>query len=180
MGEVYHQAVFTERCTLAKNMNNNKLDILNSSPVALKTVCVGPMAPRPFSTGSVGYHYSGKAQLLCSGKPYNFQVGLTITVANSKPGSKSPVSATKVEEFLASGPKTLEQLGLSEACAFPKEFSTGSIGYNFSGKSGADGLVLQVGVNITAVGSQDWGKAAEELEAKIKAEREAKLEALLA
>jgi hypothetical protein len=168
------------RCTLAKNLNNNKLDILNSTPVALNKVVVGPMAPREFSTGSVGYYYTGKTQLLCSGKPYNFQVGLQITVVNSKPGSKSPVSAAKVEEFLASGQKTLEQLGLAEACAFPKEFSTGSIGYNFSGKPQLDGLTLQVGANITAIGSQEWGKAAEQKQAEAEAAAQAKLAALLA
>ena len=166
---------------MSKNTNITKSDVLNSSPVALKSlVALGPMAPREFKTGSVGYYATGKVVLLVGGKPCSFQVGGNLIVCGTKAGSKKAVPADKVAEFLASGPKTLEQLGLGEALALPKDFSTGSVGYRYDGKTALEGLTLQVGLNIIAVDSKEWGKAEEQKEAEAKASAKSRLEAMLA
>jgi len=41
--------------------------------------------------------------------------------------------------------------------ATKKLFSTGSVGYNLSGKVVVNGDKMQVGMNLTVVGSKEWG-----------------------
>ncbi len=42
-----------------------------------------------------------------------------------------------------------------------KQFSTGSVGYGFSGKIKINGERVQGSINLVVVGSKEWGKEAE-------------------
>ena len=143
---------------MSKITKGNKNDILNSNGVKLSDLNLGPMVPRLNTTGSVGFNSSGKAQLDCGGTKYNFQVSFNATVSHSKPGDPKQIKGVKIEEFLTLNAHTVDMLGLGYGVAEPKEFSSGNVGYYFNGKTTVKGLSLQVGCNIIAIGSKDWGR----------------------
>ncbi|HJZ86095.1 MAG TPA: hypothetical protein VKN99_13040 [Polyangia bacterium] len=72
--------------------------------------------------------------------------------------AKSPCPITKAQ-FLENAEPVKLVIGGSEMIADKREFSTGSFGWYFNGKTTitVDGkpLSIQVGVNLTVVGSKD-------------------------
>ena len=60
-------------------------------------------------------------------------------------------------EFIKSAPSLSITVGNQPVNATPKQFSTGSVGYNFNGKvTLPDGTRLQVTGNAIAIGSKEW------------------------
>ncbi len=79
--------------------------------------------------------------------------------SNGKPKTTCPVSRAT---YLDKAPAIEVMIDGNKFVAGPREFSTGSLGYNVSGKYTAtvDGKVVtyQVGLNVTAVGSKELPK----------------------
>lgn len=141
-----------------KTTSGYKSDILGMSAVTLKELGIGPMAPREFSTGSVGLNHSGKASLKCGPDRYQFQVSLNITLAHSKPEDPKRVSQATLDAFLALPPQSLKDLGLESAVAQARTFSSGKVGFYANTKAVVGGNLCQVGCSITAIGSDgaEW------------------------
>jgi hypothetical protein len=72
--------------------------------------------------------------------------------------AKSPCPVTKTQ-FLETAEPVKITVGASEIIADKREFSTGSFGWYYNGKTNimVDGKLLsvQVGLNLTVVGSKD-------------------------
>lgn len=139
-------------------MNKNyKRDVLGVGAVALASLNIGEMRPRAFSTGSVGLNHSGKVEIECgeAGK-VKFQVGLNITLAHSKSDDPKYVGDDVREKFMALNPLTLADLHLDGNKAPAKRFSTGKVGFFLNGKLTIDGMNCQVGLIVTAIGSDQW------------------------
>lgn len=69
-------------------------------------------------------------------------------------------------EFAANAKPVTVQIGDKTYTAVPKEFSTGSLGWNINDKVtidiGGKLVTVQIGMNLTVVGSKDLPKAAAE------------------
>jgi hypothetical protein len=143
--------------TLTKKQTNGfKSDVLATGAVTMKDLGIASMAPREFSTGSVGLNHSGKVTVKCGGTGYVCQVSLNITLAHSRAGDAKRVSDATRESFLALPPKSLKDLGLDGALAEARTFSTGKVGFYLNGKCVIDGQLCQVGCSITCIGSDEW------------------------
>lgn len=128
--------------------------VFGSSPTVLT---------KAFSTGSFGWYDSRKSTVQVAGLPVDVQIGLSITVVGSKPGSetrtKCPVNA---DEFMSTA-KALDVLDLfGPGCKIlPRQFSTGSFGWYDSrkaavrlDKAGEKVVHCQVGLTVTVIGSK--------------------------
>ena len=140
-----------------KKTIGSKQNVLDLGSFPLKHLGVGVLSPRSFSTGSVGYNHSGKVNIKCP-DPKSFQVSLNITMSHSKPGDLKQVPKEVIQNFLDSNPVTLNDLGLSEAMADARLFSSGKVGFYFNGKVNVQGRSFQIGCSITAVGSETWAE----------------------
>jgi hypothetical protein len=160
----------TQNTTPAKKETEGyKSDVLGQGSVSLKDLAIGPMSPREFSTGSVGLNHSGKVGLKCGPERYQFQVSLNITLAHSKPGDPKRVSQEDIDAFLALPPQSLKDLGLENAIADARTFSSGKVGFYANTKAVVGGNICQVGCSITAIGS-DGDKWVDERPAEKSAE----------
>ena len=78
--------------------------------------------------------------------------------ANDKPQKKTVCPITREQFLKAATPQTIK-IGEFSFAATPKEFSTGSLGWNLNEKLTVpiDGVLckVQVGLNITVVGSKE-------------------------
>ena len=146
-----------------------KSDVLNSKGISLGELGAGLLAPRTNSTGSVGFNHSGKVSIGVGEARHQFQVSLNITLAHSKPGDEKRVSDEVIAAFLARKGTFLSDLGLNSAMAEPHSFSSGKVGYSYSGKTQLDGLTFQVGANITAIGSETWADKPVDVPAEVDA-----------
>jgi hypothetical protein len=68
------------------------------------------------------------------------------------------MSTTKKDWVASAKPIAIQVEGQSVVCT-PRQFSSGSVGYNASGKVLIDGHKVQVGGNLVVVGSKDWPDA---------------------
>lgn len=150
------------------NRKQTKSDVLSVGVVALASLGIGEMRPRNFSTGSVGLNHSGKVTIKCGeAGNVNCQVGVNITLAHSKPDDPKFVGNEVKEKFLALNPMTLKDLDLHRSYAPAKTFSSGKVGFFLNGKLTIDGMACQLGVIVTAIGSDQWDDhPAEQPEAK--------------
>lgn len=130
-------------------------DVLNTMLLNMAMLAVGTLAPRKFSTGSVGYHHAGKATIpTTSGKLVRCQVSMSLVLIHSKPSDPKYVGDAMVSEFLASPAITLETLGLAGASLYPKTFKSGNVGWYANGKAHNGAYRFQVSCSVTAIPSK--------------------------
>ena len=151
----------TQNPITKKTTTGFRSDVLNAGGVPMKDLGIGILAPREFSTGSVGLNHSGKAMVKCGEARYNCQVSLNITLAHSKDGDPKRVSDEVRAAFLAGKPMSLKDLGLENALAEARTFNSGKVGFYLNGKCVVGGHLCQVGCSITAIGSDGEGWADE-------------------
>ena len=146
-----------------------KSDVLNSKGVKLGELGTQFLAPRSFSTGSVGLNHNGKVSIGTGDARHLFQVSLNVTLAHSKDGDAKRVDEAVRNGFLALKPLTLTQMGLLDAVAEPHAFTSGKVGYYYSGKTLINGSICQVGCSITAIGSETWADKPVDVVAEVEA-----------
>lgn len=99
-------------------------------------------SPTVFSTGSWGYRVTSKVDVVVGTSVLTVQVGGNIVVVGSKGSTPQELPPTTLAAILG-----------DSIAATPKVFSTGSFGWGLCCK--AQGDSLQVGLNMTVVGSKD-------------------------
>lgn len=104
--------------------------------------------PRVFSTGSVGFYFSGKGEV----GSHRVQISANVTLIGSKKWGDAARSAAWVAEHSA---LTLAEL-TPQIEAEPRTFSTGSLGWYASGKFTLDGETFHVTAQFTVIGSKNW------------------------
>jgi hypothetical protein len=117
------------------------------------------LEPRQFSTGSIGLWGQGKVSAMIGGLRVPCQVGATFTVVGSKTWSDAQretalagIQATMLKLYFHEGTET--PLGSVEGTTMAP-FSTGSFGWNVNGKIKIGTHAIQVGVNVTVIGSKE-------------------------
>lgn len=123
-----------------------------------------PYSAKVFSTGSYGVNGTGKLPVNINGKQVKCQVSINGTVVGSKTHTDDQ---KKTWADLAAKVVNAFEAELKKQTFVAKEFSTGSLGYNSSGKMHLsleeEGEVLtytlQLSANVTVIGSKDLPKS---------------------
>ena len=104
--------------------------------------------PRVFSTGSVGWYFSGKGEV----GNHRVQISANVTLIGSKKWGDSAKSAAWVaaHSALSLGDMT------PQIEAEPRTFSTGSLGWYGSGRFLLQGETYHVTFQATVIGSKNW------------------------
>lgn len=111
--------------------------------------------PRQFSTGSIGLWGQGKLTATIGGKPVPCQVGATLTVVGSKAWPEER-RANVLARLKAEPVRLYFGTGGAIAGTTMAPFSTGSFGWNVNAKLVTpQGDTLQVGINVTVIGSKE-------------------------
>lgn len=116
------------------------------------------LEPREASTGSVGLGGQGKINVMVGGKSVPCQVGANFTVIGSKtwsPERKAAVLAKLKPDVLKLYFHEAAEIPLGEVQGtLMAPFSTGSFGWGVNAKQTVSGEQIQVGINVTVIGSK--------------------------